>query len=220
MAMPKAQMAPAAPVTVDDLLARGAILIRKIEDCQRQAVDDPKQFDEAGKLVVELNSIPVMVGEIRRREVLNHIAVMAQEAQRLSKELAAAQAELDAFEAESVALSKQLRRTPRGPEKTRLQGELDKRGRQNDKLRGKVMTLTAQLDARYGLAVRSYGCFLDQSARQLQHRAGLHPTLSYAGASSEQAWEQAAQRIAAREREQAQRNLLANVLKPLVWAWR
>jgi len=218
--MPKAQTAPAAPVTVDDLLARGAALIKRIEDAQRRAVDTPSAIEEAGKLVTELNSIPVMVGELRRREVLNHIAVMAQEAQRLTKELSSAQLQLDAYEAESHALSKQLRATPRGPEKTRLQGELDKRSRETDKLRGKVMTIATQLDARYGLVVRSYGVFLDQSERQLLHRHGLHPTLSYAAASTEQAWEQAAQRIAAREREQAQRTLLGNVIRPLTWAWR
>lgn len=207
-------------LSADDLLARGAILVKRIEEANRKAVDDPKQIDEAARMTAELNAIPVMVGELRRRAALEHIAVMAQEAQRLSKELTAAQAELDEYNADSLALSKQLRATPRGPEKTRLQGELDKRGRQFDKLQSRVTTITAKLDARYSLAVRTYAIFLDQSERQLLHRHGLHPTLSYAAASTEQAWEQAAQRVAVREREQAQRNLLANVLKPMVWAWR
>ena len=109
-------------VTTDDLLARGAILIKRIEDAQRRAVDTPSAIEEAGKLVTELNSIPVMVGEIKRRQVLEHIAVMAQDAQRLTKELSSALVQLDAYEADSHALSKQLRATPRGPEKTRLQG--------------------------------------------------------------------------------------------------
>jgi len=219
MTMPKAQ-APAVPVTVDDLLARGAALIKRIEDAQRQAVDDPARIEEAGKLVTELNSIPVMVGELRRRQVLEHIATMAREAQRLSKEVDAAEARMAELQEENRADLKELRRTAQPAARTEIQKRLYASNKPIDAATAELMTKRAKLDALYSLAVRSYGIFLDQSPRQLQHRQGLHPTLSYAAASSETAWEQAAQRIAAREREQAQRNLLGNVIRPLVWAWR
>lgn len=218
MAMPKGA-APAPALTTDDLLARGAILIRKIEDCQRQLLDDPAKLEEAARLAAELNALPVMIGELERRRVLSHLEAMAEQARTLTAEYEAAKKAYDEYDAESVELRRQLRASPNGPERTRQQGAFDKRGKESDKLRGKVMTIGARLDSLYAVACRSYGVFLDGSPRQVMHRDGLAPGLSFSAAWGEAAWEAAARRVGDREADRARRALLGNVIRPLAVAW-
>lgn len=218
MAMPKGA-APVAAPSIDGLMARGVILIRKIEDCQRQAVDNPAKLEEAARLSAELNALPVMIGELERRRVLSHLEAMAEQARTLTAEYEAAKQAYDEYDAESAELRRQLRASPNGAERTRQQGAFDKRGKESDKLRGKVMTIGARLDSLYAVACRSYGVFLDGSPRQVMHRDGLAPGLSFSAAWGEAAWEAAARRVGDREADRARRALLGNVIRPLAVAW-
>lgn len=218
MAMPKGA-APAQAPTVDGLLSRGAVLIKRIEEASRKAVDDPSRIEEAARLAAELNALPVMIGELERRRVLAHLEAMAEQARTLTAEYEAAKQAYDEYDAESAELRRQLRATPLGPERTQQQGALDRRAKESDKLRARVMTIGARLDSLYAVACRSYGCFLDGSARQIAHRDGLAPGLSFAAAWGEAAWETAARRIGDREADRARRALLGNVIRPLAVAW-
>ena len=52
-------------LSADDLLARGAILVKRIEEANRKAVDDPKQIDEAARMTAELGILVTATGDVR-----------------------------------------------------------------------------------------------------------------------------------------------------------
>jgi hypothetical protein len=205
------------PPTIDGLLAKGATLRKQIADLGRAAVDDRGAITERAAATAELDAIPVMIGELRRREVLEHIQRMAEQARQLAPEVVAARAAFEAFQTESAEVAREIRATADRAEKTRLLGASDRRGREGDKLLSEYQHKAARLDGLYSLAVRTYGVFLDDSERQMLHRAGLPATMTYAAAATQKEWERAAERLGRRAEEEARRSLLANVLRPMNW---
>lgn len=195
--------------TIDGLLAKGATLHKRIADLGRAAVDDRGALTERAAAAAELDAIPAMIGELRRREVLEHIGRMAEQARQLAPEVVAAQAAFEAFQMESAQVAREIRATADLAEKTRLRGASDRRGREGDKLLSEYQHKAAKLDALYSLAVRTYGVFLDDSERQMLHRTGLPPTMTYAAAATPKEWERAAERLGRRAEEEARRSLLA-----------
>ncbi len=197
--------------SIDGLRSRAALLSKQLQTLAIKALEDPSALIERVKVREELDCLPAQIGELRRKEVLEHIAKMAQQAQELAPQVVAAQAAVDAYNSQYAVLEHARRKTP-VLEQGELQGQLHRLTKQGeaDGLAAHLMYSTAKLDALYALATRSYQVFLDQSGRQRLHRDGLHPTLSFEAASTESAWEQAALRIGALAEAEARKELFGN----------
>lgn len=209
--MKQQEPAQAQTPSIDGLLSKAAKLQAQLHTLALAALEDPAKLDIRMRVKEELDCIPTQIGALRKREVLDHLAAMQKEAARLTVEVAAAQAALDAHTAEYAELENERRKTP-GPARSEVTARMHvkTKGADNAALVGVLMQKQARLDGLYATATRSYGVFLDGSDRQLLHRDGLHPSLSYAGAATEQAWEQAASRIGLAAEQDARRTLCEN----------
>jgi len=204
--------------TIDELRARGAILRKQINELAAKWVDDPAVLADRERAKAELDVLPAAIGEIRRREVLAHIGKMHADATALAREVEKAEAEMAALVDDNRANLRQLHRAGTMAGKLEVRKQLHASNAPIEEAQAVLMRNRAKLDGLYGLAVRAYGVFLDGSERQLLHRAGLPPTMTYATAYTERAWEEAAARLGRLAEDAARRELIGGVTMAKVWA--